>query len=158
MCNSTTKKLPFSLKQEEVTISNLGIGADPHSYQLRWPFCKFMKERFSTTINLSRLCKLIPISYLHKMTSTNGITCGNLNDEAIFRNNTVRASHKGSYPSFLKTPNTKQFSSRNEFSTNPWGEINTIMGVTEEWTASKNNWRDRLRSVMTINAPTKRQR
>ena len=86
------------------------------------------------------------------MISKNGAVYGNSNKEAMIRSNTTKDSHKGFYPSFLETLNTRQFPSKNRFLTYPTEEINTTVKVTKEWATSKNKRRAHLRSIMTMNA------
>ena len=59
---------------------------------------------------------------------------------------------------YSRTSNIRQLSGQNQLPPNVSREVNTITEATEEWATSRNYRRAQLRSVMTINALTKRQK
>ena len=89
------------------------------------------------------------------MTSTSGVVCEKLKREAMSGSYVIRSLDGGP---FLRTPSTGQLLGQNQLPPNTSEEVNTITRATEEWAALRNRRRVQLMSVMTINAPTKRQR
>ena len=89
------------------------------------------------------------------MTSTDDIVCGKLNKEAMIENYAIKALNEESHSKAL---DNKRSSRGNQLIPSILGEVNTIIGATKKWATSSNKRRAHLRSVMAINAPTKRSR